>query len=85
MAAYNPNSLTERELRPMSKIFGKLQVGAVRYLNTKPLVYGLKAAAPEFDLLFDLPSRLSDRLASGDLDVPRCESRSSYHGRSAPV
>ena len=45
-----------------------LKVGAVRYLNTKPLVYGL-AGTSDFDLLFDLPSRLADRLADGDLDV----------------
>ena len=53
----------------MSEAKNKLQVGAVRYLNTKPLVYGLDDAARPFDLLFDLPSRLADRLARGDLDV----------------
>ena len=46
----------------------KLKVGAVRYLNTKPLVHGLAGSA-DFDLLFDLPSRLADRLAAADLDV----------------
>jgi len=47
----------------------KTRVGAVRYLNTKPLVYGLPAAAPQLELLFDLPSRLADRLAGEELDV----------------
>ncbi|TWT29892.1 menaquinone biosynthetic enzyme MqnA/MqnD family protein [Blastopirellula retiformator] len=48
---------------------GRIRVGAVRYLNTKPLVHGLAAANPDIDLSFDLPSRLADKLASGDLDV----------------
>ena len=46
-----------------------LRVGAVSYLNTKPLVHGLEHYADEIDLQFDLPSRLADRLKSGDLDV----------------
>jgi chorismate dehydratase len=46
---------------------GRLRVGAVQYLNTKPLVHGLAAAG--VDLAFDLPSRLADRLAGDDLDV----------------
>ncbi|MFO0906286.1 MAG: menaquinone biosynthesis protein [Pirellulales bacterium] len=47
----------------------KLRVGAVSYLNTRPLVHGLRELAPEIDLVFDLPSRLADRLAVSDLDV----------------
>jgi chorismate dehydratase len=47
----------------------KLKVGAVSYLNTKPLVYGLPAQDDDFDLVFDLPSRLADRLARSELDV----------------
>lgn len=48
---------------------GPLRVGAVRYLNAKPLYYGLDAIAPEIRLEMDLPSRLADRLAGGELDV----------------
>lgn len=44
-----------------------LRVGAVQYLNTKPLVHGLAAAG--VDVAYDLPSRLADRLAAGGLDV----------------
>ncbi|MEX0820278.1 MAG: menaquinone biosynthesis protein [Pirellulaceae bacterium] len=47
----------------------KVRVGAVSYLNTKPLVYRLDEIAPYIDLSYDLPSRLADRLASGELDV----------------
>lgn len=43
------------------------RIGAVQYLNTKPLVHGL--AGPGFDLCYDLPSRLADRLTAGRLDV----------------
>ena len=46
-----------------------LRVGAVNYLNTKPLVEGLTDFAPAIDLSFDLPSRLADQLAAGELDV----------------
>lgn len=44
-------------------------IGAVSYLNTKPLVAGLDAIDTRYKLVFDLPSRLADRLASGELDV----------------
>lgn len=47
----------------------RIRVGAVNYLNTKPLVEGLTGFAPGIDLLFDLPSRLADQLAAGELDV----------------
>jgi chorismate dehydratase len=46
-----------------------VRVGAVNYLNSKPLVCGLEAFAPEVRLSFDLPSRLADSLAAGRLDV----------------
>jgi chorismate dehydratase len=46
-----------------------MRIGAVSYLNTKPLVYGLAALAPQHELVFDLPSRLADQLAAGALDV----------------
>jgi chorismate dehydratase len=47
----------------------RLKVGAVTYLNTKPLVYRLSEFAPQADVVFDLPSRLADQLAAGKLDV----------------
>ena len=47
----------------------RVRVGAVNYLNAKPLVEGLTAFAPDIDLHLDLPSRLADRMADGELDV----------------
>ncbi len=46
-----------------------LRIGAVSYLNTKPLVYGLAERLPEAELVFDYPSRLADALAAGELDI----------------
>lgn len=46
-----------------------MRIGAVSYLNTKPLVYGLAEFAPRAEVVFDLPSRLADELAAGNLDV----------------
>ncbi len=45
------------------------QIGAVSYLNTKPLVYGLPLVDSGLKLSFDLPSRLADQLTAGSLDV----------------
>ncbi|MFO0842943.1 MAG: menaquinone biosynthesis protein [Gemmataceae bacterium] len=47
----------------------RVRVGAVNYLNTKPLICDLDKLAPEAELVLDVPSRLADRLAEGDLDV----------------
>ena len=45
-----------------------VRVGAVNYLNSKPLIEGL-AEAEGVELLLDFPSRLADDLAAGRLDV----------------
>jgi chorismate dehydratase len=45
-----------------------MRIGAVNYLNSKPLVYGLDQLS-HVRLCFDLPSRLADSLAAGRLDV----------------
>lgn len=46
-----------------------IRVGAVEYLNTKPLIEGLEEIAPQIELHLDLPSRLADRMQAGELDV----------------
>ena len=45
------------------------KIGAVSYLNTKPLVAGLETDASDYQLIFDLPSHLADKLSQGELDV----------------
>ena len=47
----------------------RLRVGAVTYLNAKPLYYRLEDFAPDARLVLDYPSRLADQLARGELDV----------------
>lgn len=47
----------------------RIRVGAVSYLNTKPLVYRLAEFYENCELSFDLPSRLADQLAAGQIDV----------------
>lgn len=46
-----------------------IRIGAVNYLNTKPLIRGLDSLAPEAELILDVPSKLADELAQGRLDV----------------
>ena len=46
-----------------------IRIGAVSYLNTKPLVYQLDALAPDAELILDVPSRLADQMTRGQLDV----------------
>ncbi len=46
-----------------------MRIGAVNYLNSKPLVYGLDDLAPHVRVTYDLPSRLADSLIAGRLDV----------------
>jgi chorismate dehydratase len=47
----------------------RVRVGAVNYLNTKPLIHELEALAPDVDLWLEVPGRLADLLARGQLDV----------------
>src|SRR5262245_47037375 len=56
-------------IRPERRNSRAMRIGAVNYLNSKPLVHGLAELAPEAKILFDLPSRLADSLAAGRLDV----------------
>ena len=45
------------------------RIGAVSYLNTKPLIHHLGDVLPEARLSLDLPSRLAQQLRDGQLDV----------------
>jgi chorismate dehydratase len=46
-----------------------IRIGAVSYLNAKPLYYRLRDEAPGVRLSLDLPSRLAEQLAAGAVDV----------------
>jgi chorismate dehydratase len=46
----------------------RVRLGAVSYLNTRPLVYGLEPSA-RFDVRFDVPSRCAALLHEGAIDV----------------
>lgn len=49
----------------------RIRIGAVAYLNTKPLVLGLEEGMgrDRLDLSFDVPAALATRLAVGDVDL----------------
>ena len=46
-----------------------IRVGAVTYLNAKPLYYRLCDIAPDVVLTMEFPSVLAEQLAAGELDV----------------
>ena len=58
-----------------------LRIGAVSYLNSKPLVEGLGELLPQTGIRLDFPSRLADDLASGQLDVALIPSIEYFRGR----
>ena len=59
-----------------------LRIGAVSYLNTKPLIYGLRDRLRGLATLsLNLPSRLADDLAAGRLDVALIPSIEYFRGR----
>ena len=45
-----------------------VRLGAVGYLNARPLVCGLERS-PRFDLRYDLPSECARLLHAGDIDL----------------
>jgi chorismate dehydratase len=49
----------------------KIRVGAVSYLNTKPLLYGIKNSPVirEISLVTEYPSRIADMLLTDDIDI----------------
>src|SRR5690348_10142922 len=59
-----------RVIRPQESIVAQpIRIGAVNYLNTKPLIYDLETLADGAELILDYPSRLADDLEAGRLDV----------------
>ena len=56
-----------------------LRVGAVGYLNARPLVYGLERDA-RFAVRFDAPSRCAELLHTGEVDLGLIPSIEYLHG-----
>ena len=57
-----------------------VRLGAVSYLNSKPLIEDLGQLLPESEILLDYPSRLADALAAGELDVALIPSVEYFRG-----
>lgn len=58
-----------------------LRIGAVSYLNTRPLIFGLPQRLQRLgNLSLNLPSRLADELATGTLDVALIPSIEFFRG-----
>ncbi|MFO7694930.1 MAG: menaquinone biosynthesis protein [Vicinamibacterales bacterium] len=47
----------------------RLRLGAVEYLNARPLVYGLHRRADRFDVRFDVPARCAELLHAGQVEA----------------
>jgi chorismate dehydratase len=49
----------------------KIRAGAVSYLNTRPLVFGIDQGmgADRIDISYDVPSALAERMAAGEIDL----------------
>ena len=62
-----------------------LRIGAVSYLNSKPLVEGLADRLPEAEIHLDFPSRLADHLVSGRLDVALIPSIEYFRGHDYEI
>jgi chorismate dehydratase len=63
----------------------KVRVGAVSYLNTKPLVYDLERLAPHAEIIYDVPSRLASGLEDGQLDVALIPSIEHFRSSSYTI
>lgn len=63
----------------------KLRVGAVSYLNSKPLIYQLSQYAPEIDLILEVPSRLAVDLAADRLDIGLIPSIEFFRGKNYTI
>ena len=65
----------------------QVRLGAVEYLNARPLVDGLDES-PRFDLRFDLPARCADLLHGGEIDlglIPSIEYLRGPEGREYAI
>src|SRR5438309_6104982 len=58
-------------LRPNLLLLDKIKVAAVSYLNTKPLLYGIRQheVLKKIDLIEDYPAKIAQLLINGQVDV----------------
>jgi chorismate dehydratase len=66
------NNLACIKFAPKSKTkLKKIRVGAVSYLNAKPLIYGFEQGmmSEELDLIIDYPSRIAAMLVNDEIDA----------------
>src|SRR3954467_15583645 len=61
-----------------------IRLGAVGYLNARPLVYKLERS-PNFSLRFDVPSKCADLLHAGGIDVGLIPSIEYLRGASLSI
>jgi chorismate dehydratase len=59
-----------------------IRLGAVDYLNARPLVYGLELRSDRFRLRFDVPSKCAALLHEGTIDVGMIPSIEYLRGRA---
>jgi chorismate dehydratase len=59
----------ESQTRMSDLVPSPIRVGAVSYLNSKPLIQDLEDLAENAELMLDYPSLLADDLAEGRIDV----------------
>src|ERR1700675_3996864 len=59
---------------------GTIRLGAVSYLNTGPLVYGLDRQPERFQVRFDVPSRCAALLHENQVDLGLIPSIEYLHG-----
>lgn len=59
----------------------QVHLGAVDYLNARPLVYGLELHSHRFSLRFDVPSKCAALLHEGSIDVGMIPSIEYLRGR----
>jgi chorismate dehydratase len=61
-------------------VLPRWRIGAVSYLNSKPLLVDLPSLLPAAELRLDYPSRLADDLAAGRLDAALIPSIEFFRG-----
>jgi Menaquinone biosynthesis len=56
---------------PNNEINRKIRIGAVSYLNSKPLIYGLENGLmkDEAELIIDYPSNIAQALLNNSIDI----------------